>query len=310
VVTRLLDWIKTHKLSTVLLLFVAYFLVRYFLGVTIMPMQSATLNRQVSPSMTVESMPYGTTDMDMKASAVGSIGFPAPDSYAPTPQITDRLVIQNSYLSLLVENVVETRKKVIDHAVANGGYMVNAETNNPQDAPTGTITIRIPSDKLESTLDTLRGWSIKVVSENLVGTDVTDQYVDVEARIETLEKTKAAMEDILSQATVISDLTNITRELISIQSQIDALKGRQQSLEENAKLAKITIYLSTDEIALPYAPSETFRPQVIFKLAIRSLITHLRALGSMGIWFAVYAVVWVPVLLILYLLNKRFQKRG
>jgi len=273
-------------------------------------MQSATLNRQVSPSMTVESMPYGTTDMDMKASAVGSIGFPAPDSYAPTPQITDRLVIQNSYLSLLVENVVETRKKVIDHAVANGGYMVNAETNNPQDAPTGTITIRIPSDKLESTLDTLRGWSIKVVSENLVGTDVTDQYVDVEARIETLEKTKAAMEDILSQATVISDLTNITRELISIQSQIDALKGRQQSLEENAKLAKITIYLSTDEIALPYAPSETFRPQVIFKLAIRSLITHLRALGSMGIWFAVYAVVWVPVLLILYLLNKRFQKRG
>ena len=55
------------------------------------------------------------------------------------------------------------------------------------------------------------------------------------------------------------------------QSQIDSYKGQQDALKKNAQLAKLTIYLSTDEIALPYAPSETFRPQIIFKLAVRGI---------------------------------------
>lgn len=292
-IARIVGWIKTHKLVVVLLLVVVYFL---FPKVNLLPvaldMRSSGIQNDASERMVSGFMPI----------------VPQVD-YAPTPEVKNRLVVQNSYLSLLVKDVVSVRKEILDYAAASGGYMVSAETSNPQDAPTATITVRVPSEKLDTALEMFRGWGIKVVSENLVGTDVTDQYVDIDARVVTLEKTKASMEAILVRAEQISDLANITQQIINIQSQIDALRGAQKSLSENAKLAKVTVYLSTDEIALPYAPSETFRPGVIFKLAVRSLTTNLRQLASVAIWAGVYSVIWVPVVLTIYLLNGRFRKK-
>lgn len=260
-----------------------------------------------------ESMGIASPAM-LKAGADTFGGISAPSympvqEYAPTPSITNRMVVQNSYLSLLVNDVVSIRKQITDYAVSLGGYMVTSETTNPTDAPTATVTVRVPSGSLDATLEKFRGLGVKVVSENLVGTDVTDQYVDIDARVATLEKTKAAMESILERATLISDLSNITQQIIGIQSQIDALKGQQKSLSENAKFAKVTIYMSTDEIALPYAPSETFRPAVIFKLAVRALVTTLRSVATAGIWIAVYSVIWVPVLILLYVLNRYLSRK-
>lgn len=111
----------------------------------------------------------------------------------------------------------------------------------------------------------------------------------------------------MEQATQVSDITNITQQILNYQNQIDSLKGQQEALEKNAQLAKLTIYLSTDEIALPYAPSETFRPKVIFKLAVRSLISSLRKLATIAIWLFVYSVIWVPALAI-YILVRRWLK--
>lgn len=268
----------------------------------------------MSTSLIAPSM--GVGDMSVSKSVTDTFGvvsnpsFPSPTyEYAPTANVANRMVVQNSYLSILVKDVVDIRKKIIDSATETGGYMVSAETTNPQDAPTATVTVRIPSDQLDTTLEKYRAFGIKVVSENIIGTDVTDQYMDIDARVSTLQKTKAAMEAILDRAVQISDLTNVTQQIIGIQSQIDSLVGMQKSLAENSKLAKITVYLSTDEIALPYAPSETFRPQVIFKLAVRALVTHLRSIASFAIWAAVYSVIWIPLLIIFYFLNKRFGKK-
>lgn len=250
----------------------------------------------------------GVTTADSFVPVRSTQMMPIQEDYAPTPNLTNRMVVQNSYLSLLVTDVVTAKKKVIDTAVSLGGYMVNAATVNPQDAATATVTVRVPSVKLDQTLEMYRSLGVKVVSENLVGTDVTDQYVDIDSRVITLGKTKVAMEAILTKAELVSDLTNVTQQIINIQSQIDNLKGMQKSLEENAKLAKVTIYLSTDEIALPYAPTDTFRPNVIFKLAVRGLVGNLRSIGSFAIWLGVYAVIWVPVIVIIYFLKRRFEK--
>jgi len=99
----------------------------------------------------------------------------------------------------------------------------------------------------------------------------------------------------------------VQRELISLQNQIDSLKGQQKYLEQTAQLAKVTIYLSSDEMALPYAPSATFRPDVIFKLAVRSLVGALRGVATLAIWIIVFGVIWVPVLVIIIFI-KRLRK--
>jgi hypothetical protein len=229
---------------------------------------------------------------------------------APMAAVQNRLVIQSSDMSLLVHDVQKTRDEIVAYAENNGGYMVNASTSNPKEAASGTVTIRVDSGKIKEALNFFRSLSVKVVSENLQGYDVTDSYVDIAKHIALLEETAAKYKTILSQAKEISDITNVTNQLQSIQNQIDSYKGQQESLKKNSELARITIYLSTDELALPYAPNDAWRPAVIVKQAVRSLITDVRNVAGSAIWIAVYGIIWIPALIVLFVLYKLFTRKN
>lgn len=283
-----------HKLVAVLLVIVAFLLLKN----TLKPVDY-TIGRadyKMGPPQ---------TDLGFTLPNVGNSESRMGVESAPAPEVQERLVVSNSYLSLLVDNVVEVQNQIIETAERFRGYMVNSNLNNPQDAPTATVTVRVPSENLQEALTIYRGLAVKVVSENLDGEDVTDQFVDNEARLDTLNKTKAKFEEILAKATQIQDILDVQRELISLQSQIDSIKGQQNYLEKNAQMAKLTIYLSTDELALPYAPSETWRPEVIFKQAVRSLVSQIRKVGTVFIWFLVYSIIWVPIIILIYLLKRK-----
>ena len=293
----IVTWIKNNKLSTVLLLVLTFFLLNL-----------------ITPSSrsSMKSLEYATEDYLSSPANMGGVSSPSyalpMPEYAPQADIEDRLVIQESNLSLQVNNVTDVKNQILSYTKTAAGYMVSSSVSNPQEAPTATVIIRIPSDNLDSTLEYLHSLSVKVVSENLSGRDVTDQYIDIDSRLATLQSTKVRFESILSQATLIEDITNLTREILGMQNQIDSLIGQQQSLKQNAQLSKLIIYLSTDEFALPYAPSETFRPNVIFKLAVRSLIGLARSLASYAIWIVVYSIVWLSTLVAIVTI-KRWKKR-
>lgn len=301
----LLDWIKKNKLAAFLLLVIGIYLGKSIIN-TFFGIQISSLN--IPRSFEKSSSSYTALGAPDRGIFSPPPYTPTQD-YTPQPEIKDRLVIQESKLSLLVEDVTDIREKIVKYAQDKGGYMVSSNISNPQDAPTAIVVVRIPAAHLEDALNYFRSLSIKVVSENLVGKDVTDQYVDIDTRIAQLERSKTRLEEILSQATQINDITNLTQQILNFQNQIDSLKGQQDALAKNAQLAKLTIYLSTDEIALPYAPSETFRPNVIFKLAVRSLISNLRKLATLAIWVGVYSVIWIPALGIYIWIRRLLKER-
>lgn len=306
-IAKLFSWIKNNKLIALLLLILTFLLFKPLLTPIYYILQSRSVSREAWPGP-IQPM-SGISSVKIAPGIGGAIPeiYPPQEDYAPQPAVEDRLVIEESYLSLLVKDVVSVRKQIVVHAQSQGGYMVSSQVSSPEEAPSATVIIRVPSETLEQTLDYLRSLAVKVVSENLTGQDVTDQYVDYDKRIVILEKTKAKFEEILIQAREISDITNLNREIINIQNQIDSLKGQQEGLSKRAQMAKLAIYLSTDEISLPYAPSETFRPNVIFKLAVRSLVGNLRKVAKLIIWIGVYAMVWVPILLLIWWYRKSRQ---
>lgn len=293
----MISWIKRNKLASVLFLIVAYFLAKQYFGVNPLSLRSSS-NYGVG----------GFSGMPESASlkSMGSISLlPQPrNDYAPTTT-TDRMVVQESNLSLVVKDVRESSDKAIEHAKSIGGYMVSSSLSQPEEAPYAYIVLRIPADELKSAVDYFRSLSIKVSSENLLGTDVTDQYTDLDARLKTLNQTKAKFEEILNKAVAVQDILTVQRELVNLQSQIDSVKGRQLYLEKTAELAKISLHLSTDEFSLPYAPAEPFRPAVIFKQAVRSLVQTLRGAAKLLIWVGVYGIVIVPVGGVWYLIKRR-----
>ena len=280
----MITWIKANKLASLLLLVVAYFVWQKYQP----PIYKTSLDRGLG----------GYSEMTMM--------LPLREA-APAPEVQDRLVVKESSLSLLVKKVSETQKLIQQKAEELGGYLVNSSVSQPEqsEAASGSITVRIPQVKLEEALDYFRKLSVRVVSENISGQDVTDEYVDIDARLATLLKTKTKFEEILVKAEKVEDILAVQRELINLQQQIDNLKGQQKYLEKSAEVSRVTAYLSTDELELPYAPSQTWRPKLIFKQAVRSLIAGVRKLGSALIWLVVYSVIWLPVLLIYRLLRRR-----
>lgn len=296
-----LNWVKRNKLAAFLLVVVAYFLLKWLLNnfFGVVPLTSRKAPPLLPPPVTLEGAP--------SSQGIGLPSFIPPYSQppAPAPEVKDRLVVQDSHLSLLVKNVSQTLGAIKNRTTELGGYMVESNLSRPEEGASGQITVRVPQEKLDEALEYFRSLAVKVVSENLQGEDVTDQYVDIEARLKTLEKNKARFEEIMDQAVKIEDILRIQQEIISLQAQIDSLKGQQNYLEKTAQMSKITFFLSTDELSLPYAPSQPWRPEVIFKQAVRSMLGNLQKLGSLIIWVVVYAVIWLPIVLIIWWLRSR-----
>ena len=285
-----ISWIKSHKLLLLLSLIIIFL---------VLTKESSTSRSSLNSAYLPAAKQIAESNSGVKTLSV------LPDEAAPVTDVTNRMVIKSSNLSLLVTKVDDIQKKILKKVEDLEGYMVSVKLSNPQDATTATVIVRVPAKTLDQALDYVRSVSAKVISENLQGYDVTDEYTDLQARLDTLNKTKIKFEQIMDRALLIPDILEVQRELINLQSQIDSIKGQQQYYEKNAEMSKITIYLSTDELSLPYAPSESWKPQAIFKQATRSLIGALRSISTLVIWIVVYSIIWVPALLIIKLIRRK-----
>lgn len=221
---------------------------------------------------------------------------------------SDRIVIQDTSLSLQVNDVEEKIKEINSKTKELGGFLINSNLSKPNGVGSGAISLRIPETRRSEALDLFKKMAVKVVSENVMGTDVTDQYTDLQAQLDVLQKTKTKFEEILDKAFNVTDLMNVQQQLISLQQQIDSVKGQQKYFEQSAKLSKITVYLSTDDLALPYAPTNEWRPTVIFKEAVRSLVGTFRSIGNLLIWTVVYIPI-ISLILGIFWLYRRWTNR-
>lgn len=306
---RFWEWIKRNKLSSLLLAVILFFALQSFIGSSVVNYSSSRISSRPMMDYTYNagkgmSAPSGLsyTEMMQRVPPVTPV-----NSIDTSTQ--NRLVQKESSLSLLVGDVRSSADTVIKQAEGMGGFMIQSTFSNPGESPSGSISVRVPASNLASYLDILRKQSIRVVSEQLSGTDITDQYKDIKSRLDTLNTTKAKFEAIYDKAVSIQDILEVQNRIIELQDQIDSLKGQQQYMEKSAEMARVSVYLSTDELSLPYASDTSWRPSVVFKAAVRSLVDNLRGFASSLIWIAVYAAFWVPALVIILFLVRYRRKR-
>lgn len=301
--SNLISQLKSHKLISLLILVIAFLLWRQYRPLVV---NNLIAQRGLGKSAAEAGIAFDSSPLNSPK----SLNSPMPPTFeVPPSDSTDRLVIQETTLSLVVKDVSPSLSQIQSKTESLGGFLVNSHLSKPEESANGTITIRVPTVKLSEALTAFRSIGLRVVDEQINGRDVTDQYVDLDSRLETLQKTKTKFEEILNKAEKIQDILQVQREIISLQSQIDNLKGQQQYLKKSADLSKITVYLSTDEFSLPYAPKESWRPGVIFKLAVRALVANVRQIASGIIWIFVFAPLWLPILTIIWIINRKYVRR-
>lgn len=304
--TKLTSWVQDNKLSSFLLLILFFIVLIGSKQESVGPM---TLSRSSLPTMQMrEGGPDSGVSADYAVGFDSKVGIASP-MMAPPAETSARMKTTETSLSLKVDNVADSISRVESIATTAGGYMIDSSLSTPEGAANGSITIRVPSEKRIEVLQSLRGLAQKVVFENVSGQDITDQFVDNEERLRILESTKTKFETILTQATDVSEMLQVQREILNLQNQIDSIKGSQKYLEGSAKLTRVSLYLSTDELALPYTPDSSWRPNVVFKEAVRSLLLSLRQVGSLAIWAAVYAPVALVVGLVLWGVRRLATRR-
>ena len=115
-----------------------------------------------------------------------------------------------------------------------------------------SISIRIPSERLNQVLETIKAEATQpVISENINSQDVTADYVDLSSRLTNLEATEAQLQQIMDEAVKTDDVLAVYSRLTDIRSQIEVIKGQMKYYEESARLSMVSVDLVADEATQP-----------------------------------------------------------
>ena len=132
----------------------------------------------------------------------------------------------------------ESVQESVNIAQRSGGF-VNSTTID-EDSDSGSVTIRVPSETFETALGALKEIG-DVSSETISGTDVTQEFVDLEARKRNLEAQETVLLNLMDDAQTVGATIRVQRELQPVQLEIERLQGRINYLEDQTAMSTITV---------------------------------------------------------------------
>jgi len=103
------------------------------------------------------------------------------------------------------------------------------------------LTIRVPADKFDMLLKNVSESVEKLDSKNIDVLDVTEEYIDIEARIKTKKELQDRYKEILKKATTVSEILTVEREIGSLQTDIESVEGRMKFLKDEIKFSTLTV---------------------------------------------------------------------
>lgn len=156
-------------------------------------------------------------------------------------------------------------------AARYGGFVLSTSLD---DASTkrGVVTLRVPSEDFERALRDVKDVG-DILGEEISGEDVSQEFIDLEARIRNLEAQQAVFLDLMDRATSISDTITVQNHLSGLQLDIERLQGRLNFLEDRTALGTITV-------SLVEAGAPTAEDPNVFVTAWHRAIDMLEGIGA------------------------------
>jgi len=233
-------------------------------------------NGQATSRATGAAAPGSPAPAGAQAQPVGAAPAVQGSALPPIPPI-NRMVIKNGSLNIMVDDP-EASLSQVDQLVKAEQGVIASQT-----------TIQVPPDNFEETLARLRDLRARgthVVNDTVNSQDVTEQYTDLDAQYRNLAATRDAYQKLLDKAVAVSDIVTLTREVASIQTQMDQVKGRQNLLSRQSAISTITLSLAPVG-ASPSGPQPLPRPLQAAQDAWAALQAGLQGLAVVLIWMGI-----------------------
>jgi hypothetical protein len=190
-----------------------------------------------------------------------------------------------------------------------GGFVASASGQRRGEVFYYSLTVRVPVERVDEALATIRGLAVRIDRDSQQVEDVTDQYIDLDARMRTLEATEAELRALLAESRQrgrkVTEIMEVYRELVEIRSQIEQIRTQLNSFDKLAALSTIKLELVPTEAAKPVVPDDEWRPGDAMRSSARTLVSFFRWLVN----FTIFAViVLLPVGLVIGLVLFGLRK--
>lgn len=164
-----------------------------------------------------------------------------PQSVAGLPPIPSlRRVIRHAQLYLEVEDFDAAARRLMQIAEDAGGFVADSSFTEDGGVPQGAFTLRVPTPRFASTVNEVERLG-KVLQRRATGQDVTEEFIDLQARIRNLERHEQRLLVFMDRAVKVSDLLAIEQEVARVRGEIEQLTGRLRFLDHRVDLATIEV---------------------------------------------------------------------
>lgn len=165
--------------------------------------------------------------------------------------VEKRKIILNHALVLEVKSVAVSLEALKKLAESSGGYLFNSTRSGSESGSvSGHVGMRVPSGKANGVMKSLRGLG-RVESENSTAEDITEEYVDLEARLKNARSSEARLLDLYNKAGKLSDVLAVEKELTRVRGDIESFEAKKKNWDILTSMVTIEITLHEPAGAFP-----------------------------------------------------------
>lgn len=184
-----------------------------------------------------ENVPYADSETLVQSS----------ENFTAEEAKPDRMLAWKAYLTIEVDNVGESMAKTVALAERFKGYVEQKSDSGEESA---SVRLRIPAPSLKDAVGALELLG-EITYRTVSGEDVTEQYIDVEARLKNKIELRDRLRQVLASAKEVKDIIAIETELNRVQSDIDSMEGKIKLLRGQVDYASVEVTLQRKKILGP-----------------------------------------------------------
>ncbi|MBU7023796.1 MAG: DUF4349 domain-containing protein [Theionarchaea archaeon] len=222
-----------------------------------------------------------------------SVSLPSPggESGSSEPKL-----VKTGTLYLEVESYPDALKAVEETAAKYGGYVSDSAVQQYDDREVGHVTVRVPEDNFEKAVKDIENVG-DLKQENLTLEDVTEQYIDLNARLDNLTHQEQRYLEILDMATTVEDVLKVETQLERIRGDIESLQGTLNYLEKKIQYSVIYVQLAEPKEVVHQSGIGSAFDQAIdgFLGAIRGIIIFLGYFIPVALFLTLLALAGMTV---------------
>ena len=219
--------------------------------------------------------------------------------------IEEKKIQRNANLSIEVKNLDDSINKLNEIILLLNAEIISSNKGGADfGQPYSNIRIRVASNNLNSAIGEFKKLATKIISENVYTNDVTEEFIDTEARLNIMKSTEDRFNLLLSKSETVEEIIQVEKELMRIRGDIESLEGRLNYLSKTTDTSEINLNLNEK---IPVT-GESWKINESFTSALQNLSSFAKNLAD----FIINVIVFIPVIIVLAVLIiiiRRFTKK-